>query len=359
MLHRRLWSALIGAFMASAAATACGGDEVEIVQPGPGTGEQGQSCSSNADCRSDLVCFRNVCVADGDELPDQLGEVGETCQSRSDCREGLQCIANLCSDKPPPKDALSKRGESCETRSDCESGLTCVNRVCAVEEFALEPTGKVCVSLQCKEAADCLPYAKDTCEYYSEDCKADPPTGTSAQSCDFERLYCTASNWECTKAGACAFTGSCTYEYSPSYACPSNVSYLVCDTKEDKCVECIDALDCAIGQACVKNKCVKTCQKREDCTFFEDCQKGECVQVGCQSDRECVAYTRNALSTCDTKTKKCSEPCEKDAECDSTFNYRFRACIKGTCQDVGCESDEECRIRGGSPTTKWSCRKPD
>jgi hypothetical protein len=361
MLHRRIWSALVGAFVVGALVTACGGgDNVEVVQPGSGTGEQGQSCGSNADCVSGLVCFSNICVEEGDQPSIQLGEIGESCQSRSDCQQGLQCISNLCTDEPPPEDALGKRGESCETRSDCEAGLTCIENTCVIDDFGLEKTDKVCVSVACSEPADCLTqYTTEQCDTYETDCMADPATETSLQSCDLRRLYCIAANWDCTSAGACAFTGSCTYQYSVSYDCPTSVAGNVCDTDTDSCVECVEAIDCGVNQDCVENKCVTTCQVKEDCPFFNTCDEGACIETGCESDRECVAWTYNALATCDADSGECVEPCQTDAECDSAFNYSFRACVEGTCEDVGCDTDEECRIRGGSSLTKWSCREPE
>jgi hypothetical protein len=357
MLHRRIWSALVGAFAVGALVTACGGgDDVEVVQPGPGTGEQGQSCASNADCVSGLVCFSNICVEEGDEPSVQLGEVGESCQSRSDCQQGLQCISNLCTDEPPPEDALGKRGESCETRSDCEAGLTCIENTCVIDDFGLDQTDKICVSVACSEPADCLTqYTPEMCETLEAECTAETPILTS---CDLRRMYCIANNWECTGAGACAFTGSCTSQ-SGSYTCPTSVSGNVCDSDTDECVQCVNAVDCGANQDCVENKCVTTCHVKEDCPFFYTCDDGACVETGCETDRECVAWTYNALATCDADSGDCTEPCQTDAECDSAFNYSFRACVEGTCQDVGCDTDEECRIRGGSTLTKWSCREPE
>jgi hypothetical protein len=40
----------------------------------------------------------------------------------------------------------------------------------------------------------------------------------------------------------------------------------------------------------------------------------------------------------------CLVPCQSDLECDSATQFKFKACIQGYCKDVGCETDEECRI---------------
>lgn len=355
MLHRGIGRALVCVLLAGALATACGGDDVSVVQPGPGTGEQGQSCASNADCVSGLVCFSNICVEEGDEPSVQLGEIGESCVSRSDCQQGLQCIANLCTDEPPPADALGKQGESCERRSDCEAGLTCIQNTCESDDFGLDQTDKVCVQVACAEASDCLTqYTPEQCDTLQANCTAETP---DLASCDLHVLYCVEDNWVCNSVGSCAYTGPCSGQASAN--CPFSVSGTVCDQDADQCVTCTGELGCGLNQECVDNECLTTCQTKEDCPFFYACDDGECVETGCQTDRECVAYTYNALATCDEDSGECTEPCQSDAECDAVIGYGFRACIDGSCQAVGCDTDEECRIRGGSTTTKWSCREPE
>jgi hypothetical protein len=39
------------------------------------------------------------------------------------------------------------------------------------------------------------------------------------------------------------------------------------------------------------------------------------------------------------------QACETDLECSSPDNFQFRMCIDGYCADVGCVTDEECRLR--------------
>ena len=69
------------------------------------------------------------------------------------------------------------------------------------------------------------------------------------------------------------------------------------------------------------------------------------MEVGCQDDRECIALTGSPLATC--VAGECQEPCEKDADCFSTSGtqvFSFAACVEGACTDVGCKTDEECKI---------------
>jgi hypothetical protein len=60
---------------------------------------------------------------------------------------------------------------------------------------------------------------------------------------------------------------------------------------------------------------------------------------------ECIAVTQNVQATCGDS--KCSVPCQTDLECGNPMSYNFLACVSGTCVNVGCESDEQCRIMMG------------
>ncbi len=123
-------------------------------------------------------------------------------------------------------------------------------------------------------------------------------------------------------------------------------------------MQCVDAIDCGAGQECVENECVATCQVKEDCPYFFDCDEEPASKPAARPIESASLDTFNALATCDEDSGECAEPCQTDAECADAFNYNFRACVEGTCQDVGCDTDEECRILGGSTATKWSCREP-
>jgi hypothetical protein len=94
----------------------------------------------------------------------------------------------------------------------------------------------------------------------------------------------------------------------------------------------------------VNNTCTASCEIDEECPIFSACQNGGCVEVGCQTDRECVAYTKSVLATCGTDGT-CVQPCSSDFECSSPTNFTYRVCQDGTCVDSGCDTDEECRIR--------------
>ena len=81
------------------------------------------------------------------------------------------------------------------------------------------------------------------------------------------------------------------------------------------------------------------------------------VETGCTTDRECVAKNVNPLSKC--AMGKCQTPCQTDTECN-VGRYSYQACVMGSCQDIGCETNEECRIRlsGVSLNKDAVCRAP-
>lgn len=99
--------------------------------------------------------------------------------------------------------------------------------------------------------------------------------------------------------------------------------------------------------------CGPACKADTQCALFEACQAGECVFVGCRSDRECVLQARaaNAAPTQDPRLAKCNIennlgtcvfPCEIDAQCAST-----EVCLSGVCTYIGCETNSECTTIAG------------
>ena len=163
------------------------------------------------------------------------------------------------------------------------------------------------------------------------------------------------------------------------------VGLKTCDS--GRCVECAIDDDCDTDNAetCQKGLCHKPCAQNEECGLFEECvtkkgdpNKGDCVYVGCQSDRECIlAASRGQVSTggttgagvssggddprlfkClpsegDSKINVCKIPCENDGSCG-----QFQVCTDGFCKFVGCNSDEECRDYLGIANQMTSEAKP-
>lgn len=156
------------------------------------------------------------------------------------------------------------------------------------------------------------------------------------------------------------------------------VGLKLCDG--DHCVQCIEDADCDTdkSETCVKGACKKGCTKNEECPVFDACQKGECVYVGCQSDRECILAANRGLesgggfpttttttsddarllkclpSEADPKIGDCKVPCQNDGSCGSQFDV----CDKGYCKFVGCETNEECRAYLGIENQTTTAAKP-
>jgi hypothetical protein len=217
---------------------------------------------------------------------------------------------------------LSQRGESCDRKSDCSSGLACVSGVCAEGSFNVEPTTSECVAIECRVNDDCCAPSA-LCTLYREECDAG-----FTESCEAAATYC-----------ACESTceaGQCTQPCDEDFDC---LGGRFCERGE--CVECQCDSHCGPGRLCRDARCVTECTRDAQCAAFQRCQDARCVDVGCETDRECVAYLGSVLAFCDAGA--CRERCSSDIECGNAENFSFRACVEGTCRDVGCASDEECR----------------
>ena len=315
-------------------------------QPARAKGVQGESCQVHDDCKDGLSCIHQVCVSGGSgaemhkdgggpPVTISLGGRGESCTSRADCAMGLACLNNVCADPTAPQheDAgalvvVGKRGESCRTRADCADNLACIGGTCTLAEFGITPTMKKCKLVQCKVPADCCPPPSTSCPFYMDFCNQGDQT-----YCDLYNTSCKCDDtrWACTD-DKCVLTPTC----DTTHPCTSPQ---VCSA--GKCVQCAMDSDCANGK-CMDNKCVTKCMNDGDCPYFNKCQDGACVKSGCKTDRECIASTGNVQSLC--QMGECLVPCQSDLECDSATQFKFKACIQGYCKDVGCETDEECRI---------------
>jgi hypothetical protein len=112
-------------------------------------------------------------------------------------------------------------------------------------------------------------------------------------------------------------------------------------------VTCALDEDCpVVGQRCANNTCVGACETNTQCPVFSSCEDGACVPTGCLDDRECVAALNNPRAVC--VETECQTPCDRDADCIASpvsQVFSFAACVDGLCEDLGCKTDEECKIR--------------
>jgi hypothetical protein len=207
-------------------------------------------------------------------------------------------------------------------------GLLFANRLCNCANPAYDPSDPICADQDCQ----------DLCELSCQDelCLKD-------NSCDKD-ADCLALGLQSCVDGSCV---QCTVDDD-------------CDTTKD--------------ETCVEGVCKKPCTANEECPAFDECQKGECVYVGCQSDRECILAASGSLtpgsgvssssedarllkclpSEADPDLKTCKIPCENDGSCGSEFDV----CDNGYCKFIGCESDEECRAYFGLQNQMTSELKP-
>jgi hypothetical protein len=252
---------------------------------------------------------------------------------------------------------LGRRGESCLSTDNCEKPLVCVNQTCSVANFEIEVTDKACQRVECEEATDCCPEPNPSCKTWKDACDTGAG-GANQVACDaynnpIYNCICDTSVWACDN-----------FECIPAVTCAGSFDCIfgVCSS-EKRCVECEEDTDCLLAnQSCVDNACVGGCENDTECPVFHACESGACSEKGCQNDRECVALSRNPLSSCDLATGSCSESCETDADCsiEGGSTFTFRACVDSFCKDVGCQTDEECKIRlllAESTTYEAKCLK--
>jgi hypothetical protein len=221
----------------------------------------------------------------------------------------------------------AQRGESCRAHFDCAPGLACVGKVCSVRDFPLTPVKRECVSVECREAKDCCPTPPASCATYKANCEA----GITSYCTLYEtNCVCTAEQWSCEN-DLCKERCTTNADCSTGETCVSST-----------CAECGADSDCLTTEVCKEQRCIAKCESNDDCPYFHDCVAGTCVEVGCKTDRECQAATSNVLSIC--VEQECQTPCQSDIECDKPRDYGYSRCLNGSCTDVGCETDEECRI---------------
>ena len=345
----KVWARAAWPLLAVLVVVGC--DAVEEVAP-EARGQRGESCEARNDCESGLACINRVCSKNDFDITVSAKQCDIIdCQTTTDC----------CGDRPTEAPArCSARpevcgqptipgcfGGSCDSDAECGGGtcgegqcsntfLTCTSDVgCA--DVCL---GGTCQQsgLSCLDDTDCA----GICDFRSCDCDnpAYDPFDPICDDPDCEDL-CVL---ECEE-NRCVVDDSCESDVD----CPFNRP--ICEA--GGCVECQSDVDCEAGEGevCMAGTCERPCQKNEECPLFHACTDGECVEAGCQSDRECVLALSGfdggedaRLSQClpsdtDPDRNVCKIPCENDGACGSDFSV----CDQGFCKFIGCESDEDCR----------------
>lgn len=244
-------------------------------------------------------------------------------------------------DEEPAKGLI---GESCAARTDCSSGLACVNEQCAIDNYTryiTDPSKKRCESVQCLDREDCC-------------------TLLSPNECESLKSGCDSGfTWDCDQ-----YDMSCRCDAE----CTDNACVYQCDTDSDcrtgglprcndgTCVACICDDDCGTEGKCRDNTCQTSCDADIQCKAFHVCEEGVCVKSGCKSDRECIAHIGSVLASCEGGL--CRMRCSHDVECQTYVTVPtgaepldpsdwqptgISACISGFCEELGCQTNNECR----------------
>ncbi len=246
----------------------------------------------------------------------------------------------------------SRKGEACQVSGDCLPGLGCAplpsctggttgpcgsGGVCVVANFNVSVTAKECVISECSVAADCCPTPPSNCASLLTLCNADAGASSTAACVQYQtQCVCDNTRRDCQ-------SDRCITHCSSDVDCVTTGGAPKCSA--GTCVQCASDSDCGSAGtlSCLNGKCQAPCQGDGDCPGFERCLDQKCVESGCQTDRECIAATRNVESTCGTDGK-CIVPCQTDLECGSPTSYSFFSCINNQCIYTGCQSDKDCRL---------------
>jgi len=352
---------------------AASGGQAAVLAPGS---ELGAGCSTKGDCRADLSCIRGVCQPVRFDIEVTGKECFVTdCQADEDCcgtlstdfpekcrTRAAKCLAELpgcsvdsCSRSSDCRGGGSCRGQCSVTQGQCAGNADCLDNLCldgrCVLDFGVCASDAQCAANVC---------VGGTCDCSNPSYEPADPICTDPECDDVCHFACERSR--CEIPTACEDSAEC-FGSTP-----------LCD--EGQCVECTGSADCSFDQACLMGRCETPCESDGNCAVFEACQAGECIYVGCRSDRECRLLpsvevaglppgTDPRLLRCHTQEGigRCIVPCQTDAQCPTT-----EVCRGGVCEYIGCEVDAECKTILGlydqetSEETPWvstlECRSP-
>jgi hypothetical protein len=350
----------------------CSKDEAQKVQPET-RGQRGENCQARNDCEAGLACLNQICSKNEFDV----GVAVKQCD-RIECAETADCCGNKPTEAPAKcanRDAICNPQlpgctvQVCTEDSGCGGG-TCRPGTCSggLTGSCLEPEDcdDVCTAegtcslsgVACAADTDCTYYtynATSTCITTNRTCNcANPDYVPGSAICtdpdceDICTLRCEGER--CVQDRSCEVDTDCI-----------NFGLQLCD--DSRCVQCKTDTDCDEegDETCDAGVCHKPCQRNEECPLFNACDDdtGECVYVGCTSDRECILAATGAgngespgptlggedprllkclASEADPELKTCKIPCENDGSCGAQS-----VCDGGYCKFIGCENNEECR----------------
>jgi hypothetical protein len=391
----RLLISIVGA-LSAAGMTVVGCGTTNNINAGGGTSGPGESCTRTFDCKANLVCEQNVCLA---------GPSMTTADGGAITVDGGD--ASVTTTTGPH---LGQLNESCQTTLDCQSPFECIGQRCSVVNYGLTATGKTCA--ECNTAADCceLPVGfnpgfleydapnvdggfeilheldsayvrcQDLLTFIGGDatiCSGaatfPPAEEDLATACFDYNTYCGSCGangpWSCN-AGACVYSAPCTASGTISAefaaACPSQTRLghglsTVCSSPDGgatgSCTAgCALDSDCA-GKvpsgsnhacsasdggngncSCYQQSCYFTCSSDLDCAAGKSCDSTThlCKTGACTTASDCIQQLGNPMAACMTGT--CTIACTKDTDCSPPSSI----CSAGFCMASGCTSDIDC-----------------
>jgi len=350
-----------GAAQGVAGAPALGGGGAQATGGAAGTsgsvavggrryGLRGIGCTVKNDCAEGSSCIQGVCQPSSFGLTPSAKECVQI-----DCTDTADCCGNLPTEMPEKcrsrASACLQQLPGCEQKActragECGGGGACVGR-CGVTKG--ECRGNVdCLANKCVEGTCSLNFT--LCASDAE-CAANTCSGgaCACENPNYSPLNPVCSDpdcdglclWAC-EASRCAIPTNCETDAQCFGSKPLCVA--------GNCVECTVGTDCSFDKICVEGSCQTPCESDAQCGLFEACQAGECVYVGCRTQRECTlvpdlrsiglaagidprqlrCHTENGIGSC-------LVPCQTDSQCAPTT-----VCSGGLCQYIGCESSAEC-----------------
>ena len=247
-------------------------------------------------------------------------------------------------------------------------------------------TGMVQAQNQCNVNADCSNTNMVCCEGYFHNRR---------KSCQFFSCF----GRHCLTDGDCGGKGECCKSHQcVTLGCPECQLHSDCATSEYCCKHrynndhnvcrrscvretCHSSNDCAVGECCLFNKCVKygcsdlsaECSSNSDCSASEYCCKRGLLKNVCR--RSCVGETCHssndcAVGECCLFNKCVNNGCsDLSAECSSNFDCSAseycckRGLLKNVCSRscVGetCFSDSGCGAPGEHCDSNFKCSKSE
>ena len=296
-------------------------DPLTCVAGIPATCGQDGTCDGKGDCRvyvQGTECKPGRC--DGGRVSNIL-----TCDSKGQCS---QAVSQTC----PPYScdpATNQCATRCTTNASCADGQGCAAGSC----------GKSANGASCQSAADCSSgFCVDglCCNIAcSGPCVACDQTGSAGHctylSAGLPDPACPAADpATCGTTGLCDGSGSCTLYPENTVCGSSSCSGLVENTPRtcDGRGTCRDSqlVDCA-PFLCGSGACQTSC----DPTRSNSCEAGH----------QCVATSKNGVTTGTCGQRKNGQPCTDASECESA------ECVDGVCCESACAGAcRSCNLAG-------------